>query len=283
MEKPVVVYSSWLQNDYQGVLRQKDYAIYSNSLAQKAGYETVLYTDQASKALLGDIPYNKIIDLDENILNKLPKTVWAAGKILTFSMQSTPFIHLDFDFFILKNDFYEKIKDKDFFVFHEEPWSRRFGFGESFYKHGLQKIFEIFNNNFELDLNTKPMSLNFSIFGSCKNNVIPTIAERSDYIIQNLIKYQNQFDDISFKKHFKKYFGSLSLAMPSVIIEQVILPNIISQVLKSSYYPIIKLKTPKDLGEECKKINLLHLWGLKNREQIKSVVRKHNNYNNNVT
>jgi len=283
MDKPVVVYSSWLKNDYQEVLRQKDYAIYSNYLAQRAGYETVLYTDQESRELLGDIPYNKIIDLDENILNKLPKTVWAAGKILTFSMQTKPFIHLDFDFFILKNDFYDKIKDKEFFVFHEEPWFFNFGLGSCFHTHGLAKILKITNNDFGANFDEKSISVNFSMFGSCQKDVVPIIAEKSNLIIENLIKYQNQFEDISFKQHLKKYFGSLSLAMPSIIIEQVILPNIISEKLNSSYYPIINLEHPKDIGKKCKEINLVHLWGFKNNEQIKTKIKKQNSYRSNVT
>ena len=282
MDKPVVVYSSWLQNSYQGVLRQKDYAIYSNYLAQKAGYETVLYADQKSKALLGDIPYNKIIDLDENILNKLPKTVWAAGKILTFSMQTKPFIHLDFDFFILKNDFYDKIKDKDFFVFHEEPWSSNFGLGNCFHTHGIAKILEITNNDFGSNLNENSMSINFSIFGSCQKDVVPIIAEKSNLVIENLIKYKNELEDNNFKQYCQKYFGGLSLSLPSIIIEQVILPNIISQTLNSSYYPIINLEHPKDIGKKCKEINLVHLWGFKNRNEIQKII-KTRNYNNNVT
>ena len=282
-KKPVIVYSSWLQNNYQGVLSQKDFAIYSNRLSQKAGYKTVLYTDQASKKLLGDIPFNKIVDFDEDILNQLPKTVWAAGKILAFSMQTGPFIHLDFDFFILNNNFYEQIKDKHFFLFHEEPWSGDFGFDRTFNKQGIQKILEITNNDFGANLDEKSISLNFSMFGSCKESAIPIIVEKSKLTIETLIKYKNQFEDDSFKKHFQKYFRTLSLAIPSMVVEQVILPNIISQALKSPHYPIIKLKNLKDLVKNFKEEGLLHLWGFKKNNKIIDLIKKHNDCANNVT
>lgn len=281
-KKPVVIYSSCLQNNYQGVLEQKDYAIYSNYLAQRAGYETILYTDTESKALLGDIPYNKIIDFDENILNKLPKTVWAAGKILAFSMQTSPFIHLDFDFFMLKNDFYEKVKDKHFFLFHEEPWLQ---FSGNFYPHGIQKILKITNNDFGVNLNEKSISLNFSIFGSCQKNVIPIIAEKSNLIIKTLIKYKNQFENENFKQYLEKYFSGFSSAMPSIIIEQVILPNLISQTLDASYYPILQqLNIVKDVTARSKDVKLLHLWGFKKNKEIQSLIKKKlSDSHNNVT
>lgn len=281
-KKPVVIYSSCLQNNYQGVLEQKDYAIYSNYLAQKAGYETILYTDTESKALLGDIPYNKIIDFDENILNKLPKTVWAAGKILAFSMQTSPFIHLDFDFFMLKNDFYEKVKDKHFFLFHEEPWLQ---FDGNFYPHGIQKILKITNNDFGVNLNEKSISLNFSIFGSCQKNVIPIIAEKSNLIIKTLIKYKNQFENENFKQYFEKYFSGFSSAMPSIVIEQVILPNLISQTLDASYYPILQqVNIVKDVTARSIDVKLLHLWGFKKYKEIQSLIKKRlSDSHNNVT
>ena len=160
MEKPVIVYSSWLGANYKGILDQKDFAIYSNRLAQKAGYKTIVYTDKKSKEFLKGIPFNEIIDFDENILSQLPKTMWAAGKLLAISKQRDAFIHMDFDMFIYKNIFLEKIQNSDFFIFHEEPWTRELGLGCNFFENGTKKILDITNNIFDVNLDETSMSLN---------------------------------------------------------------------------------------------------------------------------
>jgi hypothetical protein len=275
MKMPIVLYSSWLGNNYKAVLNQKEYAICSNRLAQKAGYETVLYTDQKSKSILGDIPYNKVIDFDENVLNQLPKTVWAAAKILAFSLQEEPFMHLDFDFFILKNNFYDKIKNKSFFVFHEEPWNK--GFENSVYKHGTKKILETTNNDFNANLTEESVSLNFSIFGTCQNEVVSVIKEQSSFIINLLIKYKQELESFEFTQHFSKHFRAGSCTIPSIVIEQIILPILIMQELKTSYYPILQINNADELMDKFKDSGLVHLWGGKNRGKIDSIIKKHNN------
>lgn len=63
-----------------------------------------LYTDAAGKALLIDtlqLPYTKVyVCMDR--LNHLPPLLWAAPKIYTYSLQTTPFIHADGDVYIWK-------------------------------------------------------------------------------------------------------------------------------------------------------------------------------------
>jgi hypothetical protein len=274
MKKPVVVYSSWLENNYNTILQQKEYAICSNHLAQKAGYETILYTDKKSKNILNDIPFNKIINFDENTLNQLPKTVWAAAKILAFSLQETPFMHLDFDFFILKNIFYNKIKDKSFFVLHEEPWVKVFE--DPIYNYGIKKILDELNNELDLNLTTKTRSLNFSIFGTCQNEVVPVIRKQSNSIINLLIKYKQELESHEFTQHFSKHFETLSCVLPSVIIEQIFLPNLIMQELKTPYYPILQIDDADELPEQFKINNLIHLWGCKNIGKINLLIKKYN-------
>ncbi|MBT1695451.1 hypothetical protein KK083_01095 [Fulvivirgaceae bacterium PWU4] len=64
--------------------------------------EVELFTDLAGKRLLIDrlqLPYTKVhVVLDE--LNRYDPGLWALGKIRTFSLQRTPFIHVDGDVFI---------------------------------------------------------------------------------------------------------------------------------------------------------------------------------------
>lgn len=283
MEKPVVVYSSWLNNNYQGVLYQKEYANLSNRLAQKAGYETVLYTDQKSKEFLKDIPFNKIIDFDENILNQFPKTVWASGKLLAFSMQTQPFIHLDFDFLIIENHFLNSIQNKDFVIYHEEPWVKEFSLGRNFYEQGVKKMIEVTNNIFDVDLNYTSTSLNFSMFGTCKKNNVEFIANQAKKMISHLIDTKQILEDEQLIRHFEKGFGAISNAIMSILIEQVIFPSLLIQKLKYNYYPILdQVGTAIDVYKKGKEIGLLHLWGMKHNEQLQTLLRK-KKFDKNVT
>jgi hypothetical protein len=64
--------------------------------------EVSLYTDDLGKELLIDkleIPYSKVL-LDLNSLQNYPPELWALGKILSYSVQDTPFIHADTDVFV---------------------------------------------------------------------------------------------------------------------------------------------------------------------------------------
>jgi hypothetical protein len=275
MEKPVIVYSSWLGANYQGVYNQKDLAIISNKLAQKAGYKTILYTDKKSKEVLKEIPFDDIIDFDENILEQLPKTMWAAAKLLAISMQKTPFIHLDFDFLILKNIFFKEVYNKDFFVFHEEPWTREFGLGSNFFQNGTKKILDITNNIFDLNLDKTSMSLNFSMFGTCQKEKALVIAEEANNLILKIIEINNILESKTLEDHLRKNFGGQYSAIISVIIEQVIFPNILIQKRKYNYYSILNIKKLGDFKKASLNLGLLHLWGMKANSKIRKIVNQH--------
>lgn len=273
MEKPLVVYSSWMNNQYNNIETQKEFAWYSNYLAQKNGYKTILYTDQKSKAILKDIPYDIIIDFDEEILNQLPKTVWAAAKILTFSMQKEPFLHIDFDFFIFEDLSIENMKDKDFIIYHQEPWSKQFGLGNVFHINGIKKVLDITNNCFNIKYNKKLMSLNFAIFGSYKKNVVTTISKEAKILIDNLIKNKDILENLNLQSFFKKKFGNIDHAMLSIIFEQVIFPYTLVQKHKIYYHPILKVKSPREVCKLSIQNKLLHLWGFKKDIKVKTIIR----------
>lgn len=274
MEKTVVIYSAWSGAEYDGIASQKNIAFYSNYLAQKAGYKTILYTDQKSKTTLGDIPYDEIIDFNEKVLAQLPRTAWAAGKILAMSMQTGPFIHLDFDFFILNKHILETLLDKDFIVFHEEPWSRKIGARQNLYKYGTQKILNITDNIFDLNLSDESMSLNFSIFGSFKQGNSKTISKAAKSFIVKLIEKKEILESQNLTEYLEKEFGPVSKTILSIILEQIIFPNILIQKYKYQYHPILEIKSGKNLINKFKKIGLLHLWSTKTFKDVRLVIQK---------
>jgi len=63
-----------------------------------------LVTDEKGKELLIDrlkLPYKNVVcQLDK--LNNYPEDLWSVGKIYTYSMQRTPFLHFDSDVFVWK-------------------------------------------------------------------------------------------------------------------------------------------------------------------------------------
>ncbi|MCD8029667.1 MAG: hypothetical protein LUF85_02210 [Bacteroides sp.] len=72
-------------------------------LKLKEFYDSVeLYTDKKGKELLIDtlqLPYDKVhVVLDD--LNEYNPTLWALGKVYTYSLQKEPFLHVDGDVYI---------------------------------------------------------------------------------------------------------------------------------------------------------------------------------------
>ena len=87
-------------NDIQSFLR----AISYSCLTLSKYYEVELVTDSLGKEILIDIlnlPYSNCrVDLDK--LNNYDSSLWALGKIYTYSIQDRPFLHIDNDVFIWK-------------------------------------------------------------------------------------------------------------------------------------------------------------------------------------
>lgn len=71
-------------------------------------YDIELITDKAGKELFIDkigLPYSSVkVELD--VLNNYPPYLWAIGKLYSYSIQTTPFIHVDNDIYI-----WSKFKD----------------------------------------------------------------------------------------------------------------------------------------------------------------------------
>lgn len=78
--------------------------ILSVETARRHHPETALYTDDAGARLLVDalaLPFDHV-HLTLNALDGYASDWWAAGKILTYLQQETPFIHIDSDVFLWK-------------------------------------------------------------------------------------------------------------------------------------------------------------------------------------
>jgi len=246
-------------------------AYLSNHLAQKHGYKTVLYIDKKNKKDFIDIPYSEIIEFDDNILEKLPPAVWSAGKILAASIETRPFLHIDFDFLILNNNFYDLIKNEEFVTYHHESWwDEHTKIGKNFHENGVKYFIEktkgFFGVNYKKDLK----SYNFAIFGSCKQENIKIINEECRFIITALIKAKNIIQNQVFMDHISK--NSFKNGGIPVIVEQILTMERIKNKLKS-HYSLIKISHGKETFAEGLKYGLLHIWGAKNKNQISQQIQ----------
>lgn len=233
----------------------------SNYLAQKNGYRTILYVDKKNKSYFSKIKYSEIKEFDDEILNKIPSIVWSAGKILAASMETRPFFHIDFDLFIINNNFFNFVKTKEFVVYHGEPWwNEPSAEGKKFVK-GIKYLLNKTENVFKIKTDVKNLKCcNFAIFGSYKKKNIKIINKECKSIINSLIKHCHTFQKFQFRKFMSNTICGESST--TVIIEQVFTLEKIRKKL-GSFYCLLDIKSCEETFTEGLKIGLLHLWGSK--------------------
>lgn len=215
-----IIYSHWSNADilHQGLFPEM--AAVSNYLAQKQGFETVLYTDSKGYELLNKINFTEFKQLDENKLNQFPRTGWSLGKLLAISNINHPFLHIDFDLFLLKPLESQLLLKNNLFL-HQEIWM------EDVLKTSC-KIIGKFpslvpeNNNYK--------SYNCAIFGGQNYKSFNKAAQNiCDFAIQNAEFLEAITQQQRSLKKENKVKNHLYLAM---MLEQLWLPKILEKESK---------------------------------------------------
>jgi hypothetical protein len=197
-----IIYSHWQASNHK--FCDKEMAIMSNNYVKKLGYKTCLYTDKIGHDLLSDIDYDEIIIFDELLLSQFNKRIWSLGKILAMRLTQEPFIHLDFDFFLLGR-IDEEISKKDFFCLNSEPWMTK-------------DISEFLPETVKLEniKITNSLSRNFSIVGGQNFQAINLVCNKLiDIAILNYKNIQNM-----------NFIHSWNGA---VLFEQILIPQLLSE------------------------------------------------------
>ncbi len=165
-------------------------------------YEEVeLYTDPLGKHLLIDIlqlPYSKVHVVLEAI-DHFPIDLWALGKIYSYSLQDSPFIHVDNDVFIWER-FPIEIESAQLLAQNLDD-------DLDFYKYIIQEVKEVllFDEFLKERLNGETFySLNAGIIGG--NNY---------HFFKNYADYAFEFINKNLEK-----LSSITVAKLNVIIEQ---------------------------------------------------------------
>jgi hypothetical protein len=267
---------SYIQTSFNPAFNIK-LAKLSNFLAQKHGYITELYVDDANYKNFQKIPYNNIIKINSEELKFLPLNIWSSGKLLVFSKMREPFLHIDFDL-LLVNDYLRFFWEKDLVFFHEEPW---------FSTHNCRlKIHPILDDsinwvntfyNFNLDKDNIK-SFNCAVFGGKK---FREINQYSNIVIEYLRNNQQKI------QHYTKN----NKTQGAIFFEQILFANMCREKLVTSiilnknleeldhtFFPklfekTIKIKSLRSIYSEMYHNKIIHLWGRK-KSFLKNLILK---------
>lgn len=279
-----LIYSYWKTNEHFFVT--EEFAYISNKLAQKHGYETILFTDDNGVEELKNIKYNKVIKLDYHLLDRFPKTGWSLAKILAMASMNEPFMHVDFDLFLIKN-LREHFIHNPIFCLHKEKWLTE-PQGEKdkkgkFIKNSiinpysfefLDKVKILLNqteDNFSIKKYHKLTSYNCAIVGGQNFSLF---KKASEYVIKYAIKYKDILENFSEINNMNVDW------FPAVFLEQVLFMNLIRLNSGLEDIPIyLKSETTEDLNIEAQEEKIIHIWGSKlkfknNIEKFMEVINK---------
>jgi len=210
------------ENRRHGGWLEPKYNYYSwalSSLMLREQYPKVeLITDKMGKQLLVDcmkLPYSKVsVELD--FLDQYPTDLWALGKIVSYAMQRSGFIHVDSDIFILER-FSRKIERASLIAQNAEH-------NLEFYSRTID---ELKQNNFHLpsfmesNIHGTRQASNAGIFGGNDNQLFKNLEhEVFTFIEQN----QNRFSRLS------------NLGMLNPFLEQLMFQSLVTRDNKKVTY-----------------------------------------------
>lgn len=157
-----------------------------------------LYTDRLGKELLIDelkLPYTKVhIVLDE--LDRYDESFWAIGKLYTYSLQETPFIHVDGDVYIWK-PFPQKLLKAELLAQHLED---SYPFNIKIIKDTIENL-SFLPDVITLSKN-RTKEVNAGIIGGCNWEFFQSYTKEAfNFIEKNIecisnLKYKNMFNTI---------------------------------------------------------------------------------------
>lgn len=163
-----------------------------------------LYTDKAGYDLLIEklqLPYTKVhVVLDE--LNHYSSAVWALSKIRTYSLQDTPFIHIDGDVFLWEK-FSDRLTNSDLVIQNREIGNQYFDTSWKTLEEQLSFIPDEIVNHRQKEPAVNVY--NFGIFGGKNTEFIQEYSRKAfDFVNRNL----NSLDAIkhlNFNIFFEQY------------------------------------------------------------------------------
>jgi len=176
----------------------------SCQLLRKLYDDVELYTDQVGYDLFIKklkLPYSKVhVVLDE--LNHYPSDVWALSKIHTYSLQQTPFIHIDGDVF-LWNHFSDELLTSEFVVQNREIGNTYFDTSWNTLEEKLLYIPKEILHHRQKDEAVNVY--NFGIFGGNNIDFIQKYCQKAFAFVEQNTEVLNQLKHLNFNIFFEQY------------------------------------------------------------------------------
>ena len=182
-------------------------------------------TDKAGADFIKQIgiPFDKtIVELDK--INHIRPELWAFGKIKTYAMQDEPFIHLDYDAYMLKRP--DVIMNSDVFVqspecIHEWYYADNIDFFDKNFEH-LPKEWHSYRENY------KRMAYNVGIIGGKNYKALQEYAVKGMKIITDnysVISKMQDADKVNdFNIIYEQYYFTAYMCHRGIKID-TLLPN----------------------------------------------------------
>jgi hypothetical protein len=168
-------------------------------------YEKVeLYTDETGYNFLVKqlkLPYTKVhVVLDD--LNHYDTSVWALSKIRTYSLQTSPFIHVDGDVFLWKK-FSDELLKSDLIIQNREIGNRYFESSWEILESKLDFIpSEILNHR----QNEPAVNVhNFGIFGGKDLDFIQEYSKKAFEFVDKNLAVLDSIQEFNFNIFFEQY------------------------------------------------------------------------------
>lgn len=176
----------------------------SCQLLKRLYSEVELYTDKVGYDLLINklkLPYKKAhVILDD--LNEYPESVWALSKIRTYSLQKTPFIHVDGDVFLWKA-FSDELLKAGLIVQNREIGNSYFNASWSTLEEQLNFIPNEISRHRkkEKDVNV----YNFGIFGGTDLDFIQEYTKKAFGFVDKNLDSLDAIKGLNFNIFFEQY------------------------------------------------------------------------------
>lgn len=251
----MIVIQSFFANDTSNIRSNIELvskqAELSNKFLKKHKYNTILYTDINSIDFFKHINYDdiQIIKLEDHDLpDKF--SFWSITKLLCCLLTNEPFLHIDFDFFLVE-DIIKPYIDQQFVSLHHERWMKKCFF-KKLCKDTVKQYFDI-DTEFA-------QSYNFGVFGGLNNHIIKNNMSK---LINRIKIYDNQIKELLVEIPDGGYNWK-----QSVFLEQYILPSMIAKDLGVNELPVLipeSIDATGQIGIRCmlRDRKIIHIWTLK--------------------
>lgn len=191
-------------------------------LSFKKFYDIELVTDSYGKRVLIDflnLPYSSVkMELDS--LNKYPESLWALGKLYSYSLQHEPFIHADGDVFIWER-FPEKIENARLL-------GQNIDLNESIYEFGVKML-----NDQGISLLPELIddyttgktynATNAGIIGGSETDFFKEFVDRAFWFIdKNLNKMNASIIGSSYALIYEQYLFSVLARKKNIRVEHLV-------------------------------------------------------------